>query len=59
MCDPPWMRVAPSSDLRRRWIPFLIVAWSVVAGSQAFIYNKASFYTLKALLGLLMGGFIP
>ncbi|KAH6681181.1 allantoate permease [Plectosphaerella plurivora] len=42
-----------------RWIPTLIVAWSVVAGSQAFIQNKASFYAIKALLGLLMGGFIP
>jgi hypothetical protein len=33
--------------------------WSIVAGSQAFLKNKAGFYAIKALLGLLMGGFIP
>lgn len=42
-----------------RWIPFLIVAWSTVSASQAAISNKAQYYTIKALLGLLMGGFIP
>ncbi|CRK23914.1 hypothetical protein BN1723_003058 [Verticillium longisporum] len=42
-----------------RWIPFLIVSWSIVAGSQAFLTNRAGFYAIKALLGLLMGGFIP
>ncbi|CAM1510556.1 Fc.00g008910.m01.CDS01 [Cosmosporella sp. VM-42] len=42
-----------------RWIPFLICSWSLIAGSQAFIQNKTSFYAVKALLGLLMGGFIP
>ncbi|KAI1854024.1 hypothetical protein JX265_003652 [Neoarthrinium moseri] len=41
------------------WIPFLMVAWSIVAGSQAFLSNRAGFYAIKALLGLLMGGFIP
>jgi hypothetical protein len=41
------------------WIPFLMVSWSIVAGSQAFIQNRASFFAIKALLGLLMGGFIP
>lgn len=42
-----------------RWIPFLIVSWSIVAGSQAFLSNRAGFFAIKALLGLLMGGFIP
>ncbi|KAK3360513.1 major facilitator superfamily domain-containing protein [Lasiosphaeria hispida] len=42
-----------------RWIPTIMVGWSLVAGSQAFISNRASFYAIKALLGLLMGGFIP
>lgn len=42
-----------------RWIPFIIVSWSIVAGSQAFLTNRAGFYAIKALLGLLMGGFIP
>lgn len=41
------------------WIPFLICGWSIVSGSQAFLKSKAGFYTIKALLGLLMGGFIP
>lgn len=33
--------------------------WSIVAGSQAFLSNRAGFFAIKALLGLLMGGFIP
>lgn len=42
-----------------RWIPSIIIGWSIVAGSQAFLTNRAGFYAIKALLGLLMGGFIP
>ncbi|EAQ88823.1 hypothetical protein CHGG_05442 [Chaetomium globosum CBS 148.51] len=42
-----------------RWIPFIMTAWSITAGSQAFLSNKAGYYAIKALLGLLMGGFIP
>ncbi|KAI0902172.1 MFS general substrate transporter [Annulohypoxylon nitens] len=42
-----------------RWIPTIMVGWSVTAMSQAFIHNRSSFYAIKALLGLLMGGFIP
>ena len=42
-----------------RWIPFLIVCWSAVSASQAAIQTKAQYYAIKALLGLLMGGFIP
>ncbi|KPM45663.1 putative transporter [Neonectria ditissima] len=42
-----------------RWIPFLICSWSIVAGSQAALQSKAGFYAVKAMLGLLMGGFIP
>ncbi|KAI5868104.1 MFS general substrate transporter [Durotheca rogersii] len=41
------------------WIPTIMVSWSIVAGSQAFLSNRAGFYAIKALLGLLMGGFIP
>ncbi|KAI1467134.1 MFS general substrate transporter [Daldinia caldariorum] len=41
------------------WIPTIMVGWSIVALSQAFLKNKAAFYAIKALLGLLMGGFIP
>lgn len=42
-----------------RWIPFIIVAWSITAGCQAFLSNRAGFFVLKCLLGLFMGGFIP
>ncbi|RTE79840.1 hypothetical protein BHE90_005686 [Fusarium euwallaceae] len=42
-----------------RWIPFLICSWSLVAGSQAALQSKSAYFALKALLGLLMGGFIP
>ncbi|KAI0887485.1 MFS general substrate transporter [Annulohypoxylon maeteangense] len=42
-----------------RWIPTIMVGWSITAMSQAFIHNRSSFYAIKALLGLLMGGFIP
>lgn len=42
-----------------RWIPFIIVAWSVVSASQAGLQSKAGYYVCRCLLGLLMGGFIP
>ncbi|CZR68109.1 related to permease [Phialocephala subalpina] len=41
------------------WIPFIIVAWSIIAASQAGLSNKAGYYVCRCLLGLLMGGFIP
>lgn len=41
------------------WIPFIIVAWSVVSAAQAGLTNRAGYYTIRCLLGLLMGGFIP
>ncbi|KOS19819.1 putative transporter [Escovopsis weberi] len=41
------------------YIPFAMIGWSIVAGSQAFLHSKAGFYVIKALIGLLMGGFIP
>ncbi|KAF5637504.1 permease [Fusarium sp. NRRL 25303] len=42
-----------------RWIPFLICSWSLVAGSQAALHSRGAYFAIKALLGLLMGGFIP
>ncbi|KAG5767992.1 hypothetical protein H9Q72_004309 [Fusarium xylarioides] len=42
-----------------RWIPFLICSWSLVAGSQAALLSRGAYFAIKALLGLLMGGFIP
>ncbi|KAL4893685.1 major facilitator superfamily domain-containing protein [Aspergillus ambiguus] len=42
-----------------RWIPFQMVAWSLVASCQAFLKGKGSYLACRALLGLLEGGFIP
>ncbi|KAL2862283.1 major facilitator superfamily domain-containing protein [Aspergillus lucknowensis] len=42
-----------------RWIPFQMVAWSLVAACQAFLKTKNAFLGLRALLGFLEGGFIP
>lgn len=41
-----------------RWIPIQMVAWSLVAAMQAFLSGRSSFYTCRALLGLIEGGFI-
>lgn len=40
------------------FVPMQMVAWSVVAMSQAAMKSKASFYATRALIGLLEGGFI-
>ncbi|CAG8167715.1 unnamed protein product [Penicillium salamii] len=42
-----------------RWIPIQIIAWSLVAACQAFLKGRGSYLALRALLGLLEGGFIP
>ncbi|KAK0609606.1 major facilitator superfamily domain-containing protein [Bombardia bombarda] len=42
-----------------RWIPFIMCSWSIVSLSQAFITSRTHFFVIKALLGALMGGFIP
>jgi MFS family permease len=36
-----------------------ITLWSIVAASQVAMSGKASFYTCRALIGALEGGFIP
>ncbi|KAG9250302.1 major facilitator superfamily domain-containing protein [Emericellopsis atlantica] len=41
------------------WIPFIITAWSITGACQAFLSTKAAFFATRAILGLLMGGFIP
>lgn len=38
-----------------RWIPIQMVAWSIVASSQAFLRGKTSFYICRALIGLIEG----
>ncbi|KAF3037219.1 hypothetical protein E8E12_004771 [Didymella heteroderae] len=42
-----------------RWIPTIICAWSIVSASQCAITSKSQYFAIRALLGLLMGGFIP
>lgn len=41
------------------WIPFIITAWSVVSAAQAGLQSRGGYFAIRALLGLLMGGFIP
>jgi MFS family permease len=41
------------------WIPIQMVAWSIVAASQARLTNRTTFYIFRFLLGLIEGGFIP
>ena len=41
------------------WIPVQMVCWSLVASCQAFLSGRSSFWTCRALLGLIEGGFIP
>ena len=41
------------------WIPIQMVAWSIVAASQAGLQGRTSFYVCRFLLGLIEGGFIP
>jgi len=36
-----------------RWIPTQMTLWSIVAMSQVALSGKASFYTCRALLGVL------
>ncbi|KAI4159514.1 MAG: hypothetical protein LQ342_006515 [Letrouitia transgressa] len=42
-----------------RWIPIQIVAWSLIAGFQAFLNGRGSFFACRSLLGIMEGGFIP
>jgi MFS family permease len=40
-------------------MPIQMIAWSFVAGMQAFVSGRASFWTCRFLLGVIEGGFIP
>ncbi|KAF8855054.1 MFS general substrate transporter [Acephala macrosclerotiorum] len=41
------------------WIPIQIMLWSIAAGGQFFMQNRAGFFACRFLVGLFMGGFIP
>lgn len=43
----------------RRVLPLMMVAWSLVSWTQAWMSGRASFYVTRALIGALEGGFIP
>ncbi|KKA27937.1 hypothetical protein TD95_001207 [Thielaviopsis punctulata] len=42
-----------------RWIPTIIICWSVISLCQAWMKNETHYYVMRCLLGLFMGGFIP
>ncbi|KAH8675540.1 major facilitator superfamily domain-containing protein [Xylariales sp. PMI_506] len=42
-----------------RWIPIQIIIWSLSAGGQFFMTNRAGFFACRFFIGLFMGGFIP
>ena len=43
----------------RVWLSGMLVTWSLVSMATAFIANDWSFYSLRLLLGLAEGGFLP
>ncbi|KAI9795833.1 MAG: hypothetical protein M1833_006782 [Piccolia ochrophora] len=42
-----------------RWIPILMITWSIVALSHFWLSGRSSFLAARAIMGLLQGGFIP
>jgi len=40
-------------------LPLLMMAWSLVSWTQAFMHEKVGFYITRALIGACEGGFIP
>ncbi|KAL4891568.1 MFS transporter [Aspergillus ambiguus] len=43
----------------RRVLPLMMLAWSLVSWTQAWMTTRAAFYVTRALIGAFEGGFIP
>ncbi|PYH83059.1 MFS transporter [Aspergillus uvarum CBS 121591] len=43
----------------KRVLPVMMICWSTVSWSQAWMTNRAAFYVTRALIGAFEGGFIP
>lgn len=43
----------------RRVLPIMMILWSLVTWTQAWMTDRASFYVTRALIGTFEGGFIP
>ncbi|KAI9932317.1 hypothetical protein ASPWEDRAFT_154122 [Aspergillus wentii DTO 134E9] len=43
----------------RRVLPIMMLAWSLVSWTQAWMTSRAAFYITRALIGVFEGGFIP
>ena len=43
----------------RRWLARLLIAWGIISGLTAFAWNDWSFYSIRFILGLGEGGFLP
>ena len=43
----------------RRWIARIMITWSIVSASTAFVVGEYSFYLVRFLLGIAEAGFFP
>lgn len=43
----------------RLWLPLLTAAWGLVTACLGFVRSFASFFAVRALLGLAEGGLLP
>lgn len=43
----------------RRVLPVMMICWSLVSWTQAWMTSRATFYLTRALIGFFEGGFIP